>query len=119
VPQALRLVSGVLAEQALECGDDALDRALPAARVAARVGRHEPMVGVAAPVVVVGEGTEVGDVLGEDRAPLPLRGREELGIGERAQLRALGHRLHIVAATAPMAPMSVAETREGIERVRR
>jgi hypothetical protein len=62
----------------------------------------EAVVSLAAPIVLVRDGCEVGDVLGDECALLALREREEVEIGERSQLGTLGHRLGVVAAGAQL-----------------
>ena len=100
VAQARGGLGGLCAQQLVEGGDDAPDRSPIAAGVPARGEEYEAVVGLAALVVGVGDGAEVGDVLCNYGALLLLGEGEEVGICERAQLSALGHRACVVTASA-------------------
>jgi hypothetical protein len=102
VAQACRRVVGVLVHQPVELGDHTPDGSRASAGVAAGVSKHETMMGLASLVVIVGDDTQVGDVLRDDGALLGLGQREQIRIRQCTQLSALDHRVGIVSASAEL-----------------
>lgn len=98
---AERIVIRVRADEQLERGDEVVP-ALRGPGETSRVGEDNAVVSLPRRRGVAMEHGEVAHVLGDQRAPLLGGCREELGIGELAELGALGDRDDVVSPCAEL-----------------